>query len=337
MTPREAMLAALHACPADDTAWLALADALEEEGLDGPAELGRLHRQMLRLREGPKRREVEQRVIGLLASGARPIVPEITNSIGMRLALIPPGAFRMGSPGGEPRRMDDELLHRVRITRPFYLGVFQVTQDDFAAVTRRRPSHFRASRVKSDANHGRFPVDSVSWDAAHEFCRRLTDRKDEKAAGRGYRLPTEAEWEYACRAGISSRCPFHLGTTLQAGQANFDCRHPYPLVDGAPLAEMEAEYLNRPCEVGRYAPNAWGLYDMHGNVDEWCQDHYDDDYYESSPSADPPGPEAGSSRIVRGGSWRGQGEDNRAAVRIGYGTGATFWHVGFRVACDVGG
>jgi uncharacterized protein (TIGR02996 family) len=334
MTPREQLLAALVLAPADETAWLALADCLEEDGEPRRGELIRAFHEMRRLRPGPKRRAAERRVIDLLAAGVRPCVPEFTNSVGMRLAFVPPGQFRMGSPArGEPRRMDDETLHPVRITRGFWLGVHAVTQAEFRAVTRRAPAHHGPRRLPEEGiDHGRFPVENVSWVEAVAFCNRLSQRRDEAAAGRAYRLPTEAEWEYACRAGLSTREPFHYGASLQAGQANFDCRYPYP-----PVGEVEAdeEYLGRPCEVGRYVPNAFGLHDMHGNVDEWCHDWYGADYYEESPADDPRGPDEGHQRIIRGGSWRGQGEDARAAVRIGYDPEGHFSHVGFRVACDI--
>src|SRR5262249_35051086 len=135
MDTRATLLESLHADPADEVAWLALADALEEAGEGPRAEVLRLPRSLPRLRPGKKREGVEARVRELLAVGVRPCVPTRTNSIGMRLALIPAGTFRMGSPKREPRRMDDETLHDVRITRPFYLGVYPVTQKEYHAVT----------------------------------------------------------------------------------------------------------------------------------------------------------------------------------------------------------
>lgn len=332
MKPHEQLLAALVIAPEDTTAWLALADCLEEEGETQRAELIRITREMHRLREGPMRRSFEQRVINLLALGVLPCVPERVNSLGMRLAFIPPGRFRMGSPvKSEPRRMDDEKLHSVRITRGFWLGVFPVTQAEYRLGIRRSPSFHKVGRIKnSSADPNRFPVENVTWQEAVDFCERLGARREEANAGRVYRLPTEAEWEYACRAGISTHYPFHLGLTLGPGQANFNCRYPYP-----PEELTKASVLGRPCEVGRFTPNAFGLYDMHGNVDEWCNDWYGDTYYEESPAVDPTGPNEGYIRVIRGGSWRGQGEDARAAVRIGYTPDRRHIHVGFRVACDM--
>jgi uncharacterized protein (TIGR02996 family) len=325
-----ALLAALHDQPGDDVTWLALTDWLEENGEPARAELLRLQRSLPGLRPGKARYAAEERIQHLLAAGVQPCVPTLTNSIGMELALIPAGTFRMGSPPNEPRRMDDEPLHTVRITRPFYLGVFPVTQAEYRAVMRRSPSRFNRRRVPDpDVDPRRFPVESVRWVAAVSFCERLSARPEERDQGRTYRLPTEAEWEYACRAWGSPRYPFHHGMTLQ-GEANFHSEHPYPPDDDLPAGVP----LGRPCAVGSYRPNAFGLYDMHGNVDEWCQDWFDPRYYLEGPRDDPPGPTYGDRRIVRGGSWRGQGEDCRAAVRIGYEEDEPFdqtEQIGFRV------
>jgi uncharacterized protein (TIGR02996 family) len=334
MNARDALLASLHADPADEVAWLALADALEEQGEAPRAELLRLHRSLPRLKPSNKRLAVERRIQELLASGVSPCVPTRTNCVGMVLALIPAGHFRMGSPAREARRMDDEDLHPVVITRPFYLGVHPVTQAEFRLVTRQSPSRFtrQALAGKNAADPDRFPAEQVTWTAAVDFCSRLSKRKEEQAAGRTYRLPTEAEWEYACRAWGSPAFAFHFGKTLQAGQANFRSDFPYP-PDGPGL--ISEPPLDRTCEVGRYAPNAFGLYDLHGNVDEWVNDYYQDGYYRESQWQDPQGPASGSRRVVRGGSWGGQGEDCRAAVRIGYAEDTESDRIGLRVAMTI--
>jgi uncharacterized protein (TIGR02996 family) len=332
MDTRQTLLQALHDDPGDDVTWLALADWLEENAEADRAELIRLHRSLPRLRAGKKRYAIEERIQEVLASGVKPCVPTLTNSIGLELALIPAGTFRMGSPPREPRRMDDEKLHSVRITKPFYLGVYPVTQGEFRAVMRSNPSAFNRRTVKDrDVDLTRCPVESVTWTQAVAFCSKLSERPAEKAAGRVYRLPSEAEWEYACRAWGSPLYPFHLGKTLDTDQANFRCSFPYPPDDE--LREVEA--LGRTCEVGWYAANAFGLYDMHGNVDEWVQDYYQDGYYEDSPEDNPPGPNESTSRLVRGGSWGGQGEDCRAAVRIGYEEDYESDRVGLRVAMTI--
>jgi formylglycine-generating enzyme required for sulfatase activity len=160
-------------------------------------------------------------------------------------------------------------------------------------------------------NTGRFPVENVSWHDAREFCARLTELPEEKRSRRVYRLPTEAEWEYACRGGASPM-PFHVGATLSSGQANFNGNHPYGDVPRGP-------FLDRTTTVGSYPPNALGLFDLHGNVWEWCADWYAKDTYQKGPRQDPVGPAAGPSnrRIIRGGSWIDHGRLCRTAERGG--------------------
>ena len=259
------------------------------------------------------------------SSAAQP--KEITNSIGMKLVLIPAGKFLMGSPKDEKDRRDDEEQHEVSITKPFYLGVYVVTQAEYEKVMGNNPSYFSTKgagkdKVK-DMDTGQFPVETVSWDDAVAFCKKLSELPEEKKAGRVYRLPTEAEWEYACRAG--TKTPFHYGDSLSSKQANFDGNFPYGGGDKGPC-------LVRTAKVGTYAPNAFGLYDMHGNVWEWCQDWYDADYYKNSPKEDPPGPAQASGRVVRGGSWGISGRRCRSAFRGGDGPGIRFDDLGFRVA-----
>ena len=202
----------------------------------------------------------------------------------MKLVLIPAGKFIMGSPATEPERDDIETPHEVEITRPFYMGVYEVTQQQWLK-TMGKPSkaHFNATRG-GGPDH---PVEDLNWNEAVDFCNKLTALPEEKKAGRRYRLPTEAEWEYACRAGSST--PFHSGKSLSSKEANFNGNFPYGGAEKGP-------YLRRTTKVGSYKPNAWGLYDMHGNVQEWCSDFYDPDYYKTGPKTDPKGP--------RRASWR---------------------------------
>jgi formylglycine-generating enzyme required for sulfatase activity len=265
------------------------------------------------------------------AQGGKKLPKEITNSIGMKLVLIPAGKFKMGSPKAEQADVlktitDKELRpvvtdwlkaespqHEVEITRPFYLGVYEVTQKQYRTVMGKNPSWFslaRGGKVKLQGvdSTDDFPVESVSWDDAQAFLKKLSALQQEKAQRRRYRLPTEAEWEYACRGGAAGSTAFHYGNSLSSRQANFEGNYPH---GGA----AKGPNLERTCKVGSYKPNAWGLYDMHGNVYEWCEDWFDEVYYASKPRRDPPGPLEGSDRVLRGGSWGDDGWVCRSAYR----------------------
>jgi formylglycine-generating enzyme required for sulfatase activity len=287
----------------------------------------------------------------LFVTSERAEQPEktITNSIGMKLVLIPAGKFQMGSPATEAEREEKELLHEVTISKPFYMGAYEVTQAEYAKGIggpndggKRNPwnngAHFGPSLGGGLDN----PMENVQWDQATEFCKKLSALPAEKAAGRTYRLPTEAEWEYACRAG--STTPFSHGGSLSSKEANFNGN--FPAGDAA-----QGPYLRRTNKVGSYKPNAWGLYDMHGNVAEWCSDFYDPDYYKNSPAVDPQGPEKGvlptgyTSRnkpgpglfykVARGGCWLDDGRACRSAYRFRAMPNEPYRLIGFRVVCEV--
>jgi formylglycine-generating enzyme required for sulfatase activity len=264
-------------------------------------------------------------VAALLNAGVRPVVAEITNSIGMRLALIPPGRFRMGSPPREKERINYEKAREVTLTRPFYLGVFAVTQRQYEAVMGSNPSYFSPAGEGKGAVAGLdtadFPVENVTWEDAQVFLKRLNETPEERETGLEYRLPTEAEWEYACRGGAST--PFHAGASLSSTQANFNGGLPYGRAEKGP-------YLVRTCAVGSYLPNAFGLFDVQGNVLEWCQDWFGE--YEGERATDPQGPTEGSIRVFRGGSWNGYGAYCRAAHRNGGVPSGRNTYLGFRVA-----
>jgi formylglycine-generating enzyme required for sulfatase activity/outer membrane protein assembly factor BamB len=251
----------------------------------------------------------------------------LTNSVGMKLALVPAGEFLMGSPDDDPAaRSDEKPRHRVRITRPFYIGTCEVTQAQYEKVMGSNPSFFSATGPGKDKVAGldtaHFPVEQVRWPDAVELCRRLSELPQEKSANRAYRLPTEAEWEYACRAGTTTA--FHHGDSLSSKQANFNGLFPF---GGA----AKGPFLARTARAGSYAPNALGLYDMHGNVWEWCSDWYGKDYYKESPRDDPAGPATGSVRVIRGGEWYGDARDCRSAFRYADLPTGTFYVLGFRV------
>jgi formylglycine-generating enzyme len=254
----------------------------------------------------------------------------LTNSIGMKLVAIPAGKFVMGSPAAEAERDPEEVQHEVAITRPFYLGEKEVTQGQYNQIMKANPSFFQTKGGDPD-----LPVDQVQWKQAVEFCKKLSDLPEEKKAGRVYRLPTEAEWEYACRAGTTT--PFSFGNALSSEQANFNGNYPY---GGA----AKGPYLHRTAKVGSYPANPWGLHDMHGNVWEWCADFYDPAYYKTSPTEDPKGPVKGVVstdfanefyRVVRGGCWLDEGRGCRSAYRFRLMPQEHYRWVGFRVACDV--
>jgi formylglycine-generating enzyme required for sulfatase activity len=248
---------------------------------------------------------------------------EITVSCGIRLVLIPAGEFLMGAPPGEHQAGEDERpQRRVTISRPFYMSVTPVTQQQYEAVVGTNPSRF----TKAAGGGPLHPVEQVSWEDAVAFCRRLSQLPAERRAGRVFTLPTEAQWEYACRAGRGTA--FALGDSLSAGQANFDGTRPYG-------AGKEGAYPQRTTKVGSYPANAWGLFDVHGNVWEWCADWYDEDYYASGPAVDPAGPERGTARVLRGGSWNNSGHVCRAAKRNRYRPDFKNDNIGFRVVLVV--
>jgi len=250
---------------------------------------------------------------------------ESENSIGMRFVLIPPGEFDMGSTEAEVAKLLEEAKatnqpswyienlpseapkHRLRITKPLYLAASEVTQAQYEPVLGNNPSRF-----KEDAN---CPAEMVNWDEASAFCRKLGELPEEQSGQRTYRLPTEAEWEYACRAGTT--------TTWYSGDDETGLKE---------IAWYGANAGGKTHPVCEKTPNAWGLCDMHGNVWEWCQDWWAVDYYATSPSEDPTGATGGSLRVDRGGGWINGASSGRASYRHGVGPGYRGGNLGFRLA-----
>jgi formylglycine-generating enzyme required for sulfatase activity len=239
------------------------------------------------------------------------------------LVWIKPGTFTMGSPATEQDRMDDREgpQTQVTISQGFWMSKHETTQEEYQSVMGTNSSYFqgwklfrlRVWQAVMGTNQSRFkgdtkrPVETVSWHDATNYCAKMT--AGERAAGRlpagyEYRLPTEAEWEYACRAGTTTATAY--GDSLSSTQANFAGNKPYGGAANGP-------YLENTTKVGSYAPNAWGLYDMHGNVWEWCWDWYGP--YPGEGVIDPRGPNTGSDRVFRGGGWNSYGGDCRSADR----------------------
>lgn len=242
--------------------------------------------------------------------------------------FIQGGDFEMGSPTLENRREKDEIRHHVTISS-FYLGSKEVTQSSYRELMGNNPSQFQGEDL---------PVENVSWYDAVLYCNArstaenltpayiVTGSGDDRTVtwnreANGYRLPTEAEWEYACRAGTTT--PFSTGENVTAQQANYYGTYPY---DGFP----SGQYRSRTMPVGSFAPNAWGLYDMHGNVWEWCWDWYGS--YSGLSAVNPAGADSGTYRVNRGGGWNDFGRHLRSAYRAAYPPENKTFNVGFRLA-----
>jgi len=235
---------------------------------------------------------------------------ELSDGVKIMMVLIPAGEFTMGSPEGEAERQGDEKLHRVTISKPFWMGKYEATQEQWEALMGSNPS-----RIKGAKN----PVASVSWEDIQGFLQKLNAR----VRGGEFALPAEAQWEYACRAGTST--PFYFGATLSTDQANYDGNYTYG--NG-----QKGEYRQKTLGVGSLGANAWGLHDMHGNVAELCRDWYET--YDAGVHTDPTGPTGPGNvdcRVLRGGSWRSSPIGLRSARRELHLSGVRDTSCGFRV------
>jgi formylglycine-generating enzyme required for sulfatase activity len=267
----------------------------------------------------------------------------ITNSIGMKLVLVSKGTFQMGSPPSEEYSEEDERQYEVTLSQDYYLGAFEVTQAQYQKVMNQNPSYFQGDsvaelhpqtgRVVKDVDSSNYPVEQVSWGDAVEFCRRLSELPEEKKAGRVYRLPTEAEWEYACRAGSTTAYSFGRNAENLGNYAWFANNSGSEEIDALEVEKRLDFDIDRVFEllvsngwkthpVGEKKPNEFGLYDMHGSVWEWCSDWYGE--YPIGSAIDPTGALKPSGplgvkyhkgRVSRGGSWFNDFLSFRSAFR----------------------
>jgi uncharacterized protein (TIGR02996 family) len=333
----EELLAGIAAHPDEGDRWLVLADWLEDQS-DPRAELVRLRWQYHYQPDHAEFEARRQRLVTLQGSALAPVIPTITNSLGMSLALIPPGAFWMGSPAEESDHRPDELLHQVTLTQPFFLGIHPVTVGDFRRFV--TATDYKTEAERGDGAKGynsgswvqtsgrnwrtprfaqrpRNPVVCVSWNDAQKMIRWLN--KQEAKTGLVYSLPTEAQWEYACRAGTQT--------------AYFWGDEHTPVGEYAWYKD-NAKLRTRP--VAEKKPNAWGLYDMAGQVWEYCHDSYAE--YPEGPAVDPPGADASTPRarrVQRGGSWFVYASYCRAAHRAHDAQNSRDTHSGFRLAASL--
>ncbi len=234
---------------------------------------------------------------------------DLGNGIKLEMVEIPGGTFYMGSPENEQERISWEShQHQVKVPS-FFMGRCQLTQAQYQAIIGNNPSSFKG------VNH---PVEKVSWDNAVEFCQKLSQK-----TGKNYRLPSEAEWEYACRAGTTT--PFYFGESITPDLVNYDGNYPY-------ASAPKGKYREQTTDVGTFPPNPFGLYDMHGNVWEWCLDDWNENYINAPTDGSAWIRQSAEYKLLRGGSWYDNARGCRAASRNGHSLDLRFYVCGFRVA-----
>lgn len=248
--------------------------------------------------------------------------------------LIKGGTFQMGSPESEAWRCADEMQHSVTVS-DFYMSVYELTQAEYRELTGNNPSNFSGDEL---------PVENISWLDAVRYCNARSEKENLTPAytvdgqsvtwdrsADGYRLPTEAEWEYACRAGTTT--PFHTENSISAEEANYYGHYPYEIEDNyfsqGNLSTKPGEYRQTTVAVNSFAPNKWGLYNMHGNVSEWVWDYYGD--YGTSAQTDPAGAETGTLRVYRGGGWNDFAKNMRSAYRATMEQSKGSFNIGIRL------
>jgi formylglycine-generating enzyme required for sulfatase activity len=250
-------------------------------------------------------------IIARVRHTARQFREDLANGVSLEMVEVPGGVFLMGSRAGIGYA-DERPQHSVKVNR-FFLGKYAVTQAQWQSIVGRLPD--------CRGQGARRPVDRVSWSAAGDFCRRLS-----KKTGRAYRLPGEAEWEYACRARTAT--PFYCGETLTTDLANYVGEHLY-------RSEPKGVYRHDTTDVGSFPPNAFGLYDMHGNIWEWCADAWHDDYVGAPPDGSIWQSGKSSTRVLRGGGWHEPPDLCRCAARLRQEAGEAEDFFGLRAACTL--
>ena len=247
---------------------------------------------------------------------AKLFTENLGNGVVLEMVAIPGGKFLMGSPENEPERYNSESPQHTVTVQPFFMGKFLVTQSQWAVVAALKKVNIDLNPEPSNFKGANRPVEKVSWDDAIEFCARLSNK-----TGKTYRLPSEAEWEYACRAGTTT--PFYFGETITTDLANYDGNYTYN-------SGTKGEYRQQTTDVEKFPPNPFGLFDMHGNTWEWCQDAWHENY-KGAPTDGSPGVSENDNRLERGGSWGDSARACRSAFRGHLALDSGLDGVGFRV------